>query len=85
MLSSVLSSPRAVQVNIVIMRAFVKLRNVMATHRELARRLDDLEKKPDAKFRIVFDAIRQLVTPATPPKRQIGFTPAIPAGTKDRV
>ncbi|HWQ69639.1 MAG TPA: ORF6N domain-containing protein [Patescibacteria group bacterium] len=59
MLSSVLRSPRAVQVNIEIMRAFVHLRRFIATNRNLARRLDRLEKKYDAQFKVVFDAIRQ--------------------------
>jgi hypothetical protein len=86
MLSSALSSPRAIQVNIVIMRAFVKLRGVMASHEELGRRIDDLEKRCDVKFRSVFDAIRQLMTPPVPPKRRIGFAPpAVPAKMKSRV
>ena len=59
MLSSVLRSERAVQVNIEIMRAFVRLREMLASHAELARKLDALEKKYDAQFRVVFDAIRQ--------------------------
>lgn len=74
MLSSVLRSQRAVEVNIEIMRAFVRLRELMATHKDLARKLDQLEKKYDEKFRVVFDAIRQLMQP--PPeklKRKIGF------------
>jgi hypothetical protein len=73
MLSSVLRSPRAVQVNIEIMRAFVRLRQMMASNAELARRLDELEKKHDAKFRVVFEAIRQLVTPPRPKPGRIGF------------
>ncbi len=87
MLSSVLNSPRAIQVNIVIMRAFVKLRHVMATHEELSRRIDELEGKHDAKFRVVFDAIRRLMgPPPAPPKRQIGFTaPANPPKMRARV
>jgi hypothetical protein len=60
MLSSVLSSPRAVQVNIQIMRTFAKLRELLVQHKDLSRRLDDLEKKYDAQFKVVFDAIRQL-------------------------
>jgi hypothetical protein len=74
MLSSVLRSPRAVQVNIEIMRAFVRLRRMMATHKDLARKLDALERKYDAQFKVVFDAIRKLMGP--PPadaKRRIGF------------
>ena len=73
MLSSVLNSQRAIRVNIAIMRAFVQLRRLLATHEDLARKLADLEKKYDAQFKIVFDAIRQLMTPPDPPKKQIGF------------
>lgn len=73
MLSSVLNSERAVQVNIAIMRAFVKLREMIASHKDLARKLDSLEKKYDAQFKIVFDAIRELMKPPEKPKRKIGF------------
>ena len=73
MLSSVLNSPRAIQVNIAIMRAFVQLRAILSTHADLARKLEELEKKYDAQFRVVFDAIRQLMTPPDPPRKQIGF------------
>jgi hypothetical protein len=73
MLSSVLRSKRAVQVNIEIMRAFVRLRKMLASHADLARKLEDLEKKYDAQFRVVFDAIRQLMQPPEPKKRGIGF------------
>jgi len=73
MLSSVLRSKRAVQVNIEIMRAFVRLRRLLASHAELARRLDELEKKYDEKFRVVFEAIRQLMAPPTPKRPEIGF------------
>jgi hypothetical protein len=76
MLSSVLRSPRAVQVNIAIMRAFVKLRQILASHRDLARRLDELESKYDEQFRAVFEAIRELMRPPEKPRRRIGFTPA---------
>ncbi|MBX2991240.1 MAG: ORF6N domain-containing protein [Bacteroidetes bacterium] len=65
MLSSVLKSKRAVQVNIEIMRAFVRLRELLSTHKDLARNLADLEKKYDDQFRVVFEAIRQLMTPRT--------------------
>jgi len=75
MLSSVLSSDRAVKVNIEIMRAFVKLRQMLASNAELARKLNDLEKKYDAQFRVVFDAIRQLMTPPLTKKKPIGFRP----------
>ena len=74
MLSSVLRSKRAVQVNIAIMRAFVKLRELLATHKDLALKLDALEKKYDAQFQVVFDAIRKLMEPEElPPRQQIGF------------
>ncbi len=74
MLSSVLRSKRAIQVNIAIMRAFVRLRELMATHSDLARKLQQLEKKYDAKFSVVFEAIRKLMGPEEPPpSRRIGF------------
>ncbi len=73
MLSSVLRSPRAVQVNIAIMRAFVRLREMLLTNADLARKLADLERKYDSQFKAVFDAIRQLMAPPQPPKPEIGF------------
>jgi len=74
MLSSVLRSKRAVQVNVEIMRAFVRLRGLVARDHELSRKLDDLESKYDRQFKIVFDAIRELMAPTRPaPKRRIGF------------
>jgi len=74
MLSSVLRSKQAVRVNVEIMRAFVRLRDLVTHDRELARRLDDLESRYDGQFKVVFDAIRALMTPPTPaPKRRIGF------------
>lgn len=74
MLSSVLRSGRAIQVNIEIMRTFGRLRQILATHKELAQKLEQLEKKYDSQFRVVFDAIRQLMEPPPPkPKRPIGF------------
>ena len=73
MLSSILNSKKAVQVNIQIMRAFVKLREMIASHKDLARRLDEIEKKYDAQFRVVFDAIRALVAEPEPKKKKIGF------------
>lgn len=73
MLSSVLNSERAVRVNIAIMRAFVKLREMLSTHKDLARKLADMEKKYDAQFKVVFDAIRQLMSPTLPKKGKIGF------------
>ena len=73
MLSSVLNSPRAIRVNIEIMRAFVQLRRMLATHADLERRLLELEKKYDAQFKAVFDAIRRLMAPSDPSTKKIGF------------
>jgi hypothetical protein len=73
MLSSVLRGERAVQVNIMIMRAFVKMREIMSEHKELAKRIDNLEKKYDKQFTVVFDAIRQLMAPPPAAKKKFGF------------
>lgn len=74
MLSSVLRSDRAVQVNVEIMRAFVRMRQILASHADLARKLKALEKKYDAQFKVVFDAIRELMTPPpAPPRGKFGF------------
>ena len=73
MLSGVLRSKRAVQVNVEIMRAFVRLRRLLASNEQLARKLDVLENKYDSQFKVVFDAIRKLMTPPEPNKRKIGF------------
>lgn len=74
MLSGVLRSPRAVRVNIEIMRTFVRLRQMLSLHRELARKLEALEERYDAQFKVVFDAIRELMEPPPgPPKPRIGF------------
>ena len=74
MLSSVLRSPRAVAVNIEIMRAFVRLRQMLLSHADLARKVNALEKKYDSQFKVVFDALRQLMQPPEEkPKRPIGF------------
>jgi len=73
MLSSVLNSGRAIEVNIQIMRAFVKLREMLSTHKDFARKLADMEKKYDTQFKVVFDAIRQLMKPVEPKKKPIGF------------
>ena len=73
MLSGVLHSKRAVEVNIAIMRAFVKLREMLASNKELARKLENMEKKYDEQFKVVFDAIRALMTPSDKPKGKIGF------------
>jgi hypothetical protein len=80
MLSSVLNSPRAIQVNIAIMRAFVKLRQLLSTHADLARKLEEMEKRYDHQFKAVFEAIHQLMLPPTKPAKPIGFTS--PAHTK---
>jgi hypothetical protein len=84
MLSSVLRSKRAIQVNIEIMRAFVRLRRILASHADLARKLEALEKKYDAQFKVVFEAIRELMKPPETKKRPIGFLveePHVPYGT----
>ena len=75
MLSSVLRSKRAVQANIEIMRAFVRLRRLLGSNADLQRRLDQLEKRYDERFRVVFDAIRQLMAPPDRKRPQIGFRP----------
>ena len=73
MLASVLNSPVAVRASIHVVRAFVRLREILATHRDLARKLEELEQKYDAQFKGVFDALRELMAPPEPPRRQIGF------------
>jgi uncharacterized protein YjcR len=73
MLSSVLNSEQAVKVNIEIMRAFVRLRRMLASNADLARKLDNIEKKYDTQFKLVFDAIRELMKPPEPRRRHIGF------------
>ena len=73
MLSSVLNSERAIDVNIEIMRAFVRLRQMLSAHKDLERKLIALEKKYDEQFKVVFDAIRALMAPTQKPKRKIGF------------
>jgi len=75
MLSSVLRSTRAVEVNIAIMRTFVQLRRLMDTNRDLARKIEALEKKYDEQFAVVFEAIKELITPPSPPRKRIGFHP----------
>ena len=76
MLSSVLRSKRAMAVNVQIMRTFVRLRQMLASNADLAKQLSDLEKKYDRQFKVVFDAIRQLMIPLEPKRKQIGFTRA---------
>jgi hypothetical protein len=74
MLSTVLNSKRAIAVNIAIMRTFVRLRQILATHKDLAERLAAMEKKYDQRFKVVFDILKQLTEPPPePPKRPIGF------------
>ena len=73
MLSSVLNSPRAIRVNIEIMRTFVKLRKILASHVELARKLEALERKYDSQFKVVFEAIRQLMASPEKQPKKIGF------------
>ena len=75
MLSSVLRSRRAIEVNVVIMRTFVRLRQMLVSNEELAGKLAALEKKYDARFRVVFDAIRDLMSPPPPRRVTIGFRP----------
>ncbi len=77
MLSSVLRSQRAIEVNIAIMRTFVQLRHLMDSNRDLARKIDAIERKDDEQFRVVFDAIKRLIaddeTRKAEPRREIGF------------
>ena len=73
MLSSVLNSDRAIQVNILIMRAFTRLRQMLSTHEELKRKIEAMERKYDRQFRVVFEAIKQLINTEKKPKRKIGF------------
>lgn len=73
MLSSVLNSERAIQVNIQIMRTFTKVREMLLTHKELKQKIEEMEKKYNYQFKIVFDAIKQLLEPPEKPKRKIGF------------
>jgi len=78
MLSSVLNSERAIQVNVVIMRAFVKIREMLSVYKELMNKLNELEKKVekhDVEIGSIFEAIRQLMEPPQPPKPKIGFHP----------
>ena len=73
MLSSVLNSKRAIQVNIQIMRTFTKIRGMFATHKELKQNIEEMEKKYDYQFKVVFDAIKQLISPPETKKGKIGF------------
>src|SRR5262249_41356023 len=85
MLASVLRSARAVAVSIEIVRTFVRLRSLIRTHKDLAKKIETLERKYDGQFSVVFEAIRELMAPARTPHRRIGFLPGprqLPAGTK---
>ncbi len=73
MLSSILNSKQAIQVNIQIMRTFSRLREILGTHEELRQKLEDMEKKYDSQFKVVFDALRALMAPPVKTKRKIGF------------
>ncbi len=73
MLASLLNTRIAVQASVQVVRAFLRLREILATHKDLARKLEELEKKYDAKFKVVFDAIRELMTPPRSRQRPIGF------------
>ena len=73
MAANVLNSPVAVEASVAVIRAFIRLRQMLASHVELARKLASLEKKYDAQFKVVFDAIRQLMEPSAPKRRSIGF------------
>ena len=75
MLSSVLRSEQAIKVNIQIMRTFTKLREMLLTHKDLKRKIEDIEKKYDTQFKIIFDAIKKLISPPQKPKKSIGFKP----------
>jgi hypothetical protein len=76
MAANVLNSKRAVQASVEVVRAFIRLRQMLASNAELARKLSELERKYNAQFKVVFDAIRQLMTPPEPLRKQIGFTKA---------
>lgn len=82
MLSGVLNSPRAIQTNLAIMRTFVQLRQLLATHADLSRKLAAMEGKYDQQFRVVFDAIRALMSEKKSPKREIGFHTLMPKPSK---
>lgn len=84
MLSGLLNSSRAIAVNVEIMRAFVRLRQMIATHADLAHKLDELERKYDTQFRVVFEAIRELMLPPAEEKREMGFHTKIDALRKRR-
>ncbi len=74
MLSGILNSDRAIEVNMAIMRTFVKLRRMLESHETLARKLAEIEKKYDEQFRVVFEVLNELMTPPEPKRKQIGFS-----------
>lgn len=73
MAATILNTERAVEVSVFVVRAFIKLREALATHKDLAKKLEEMEKKYDVKFKVVFEAIRQLMIPPEKPRRPIGF------------
>ena len=75
MAANVLNSERAVQASVEVVRAFVKLRRIIESNTNLARKLGELERKYDDQFKVVFAAVRELMTPSPPPKKEIGFRP----------
>jgi phage regulator Rha-like protein len=75
MAANVLNSQRAVRVSVEVVRAFIRLRRILASNADLARKLNELERRYDRQFKVVFDAIRQLMTPSPKKRKQIGFTP----------
>ena len=81
MLANILNSERAVRVSVQVVRAFVRLREVLATHADLAKKLEEMERKYDSQFKVVFEAIRQLMTPPEPKKKGIGFHVREPRAT----
>lgn len=76
MLSSVLNSKRATQVNIQIMRTFIKMREMLSAHKDILRRIEEMEKKYDSQFRVIFQTVKKMMSPPDTPKRQIGFRPS---------
>jgi len=75
MAASVLNTPLAIEVSVYVVRAFIQVREAIATHKNLANKIAQLERRYDARFKVIFDAIRQLMQPPAPPKRPIGFGP----------
>jgi hypothetical protein len=82
MLASVLNSPVAVTASVEIVRAFIRLRELLATHKDLARRLDELEAKYDDQFTVVFDAVRKLMAPPKRKPREMGYHTLLPKPRK---